>query len=376
MGGFLDGLKTLAGGWSDVRQIDKDGFDFREKRAAQQAARDQDLQQYQQANEDWATKAATEADLGGAEPDAIEGMIPGNVNKALTLARMKGLGLQSKSALEAAKAQNKYWDRQTQQQNDLEKITARADEVEALTKMKNGLPISPTDQAKIEAAAARTGQTIEGMLKAVGIREAGADRRKESGGGDEKPLYRYTTNQNGEAGTVLVFPGGREEFHGAAPTVTMRDTSGMAGTIAENIKDLKAAADPTNEGGGVTAGPIMGRISKIKQSMYPEGNEGVFDAKANQLVDIVYLKSGKQINQNEMKILSSMIPNRAKGNVDFQIQQFEDYANGLLRKYGKSTGGPASPASGGQHGPPVRSGINKRTGKRVYQDAEGRRWEE
>ena len=366
MGGFLDGLKTLAGGWSDVRQIDKDGFDFREKRTADQAARDQELQEYQQQNEKYLLGQAEDVAAGQEgeyNPEEFASQIPGQIDQARKLWMAKQLPGRVSERKSSIAANNAYYKQQQDllkgQQRERE-IALRADENEALVKLKNGLPLSVSDDAKLKAAAARTGQTIDGMLKAVGIREAGADRRKEAGGGDEKPLYRYTTNQNGEAGTVLVFPGGREEFHGAAPTVTMRDTSGMAGTIAENIKDLKAAADPTNEGGGVTAGPIMGRISKIKQSMYPEGNEGVFDAKANQLVDIVYLKSGKQINQNEMKILSSMIPNRAKGNVDFQIQQFEDYANGLLRKYGKSVAGaPAGGAPGGKR----RGVFNPATGQ-------------
>ena len=34
--GFLDGLTTLLGGFSDVKQIDEEGFDFREKRKAAQ----------------------------------------------------------------------------------------------------------------------------------------------------------------------------------------------------------------------------------------------------------------------------------------------------------------------------------------------------
>mgnify|MGYP000627775083 CR=1 FL=1 len=40
MGGFLSGLGTLLGGFNAQRRIDKEGFDWREQSAQQQAMRD------------------------------------------------------------------------------------------------------------------------------------------------------------------------------------------------------------------------------------------------------------------------------------------------------------------------------------------------
>lgn len=102
---FLDDLTTMLGGWSDVKQIDKQGFDFREQRRQAELARQQQQQQWQQENEDWATKALTEASLGAPEGTDVSGLIPRDVNAARVSARLKGLGMQSRSNLEEMRKQ-------------------------------------------------------------------------------------------------------------------------------------------------------------------------------------------------------------------------------------------------------------------------------
>ena len=48
--GFLDSIGTVLGGFNDVRQIDKDGFDFREKRRQAEMDRQQQQQDWEQQN--------------------------------------------------------------------------------------------------------------------------------------------------------------------------------------------------------------------------------------------------------------------------------------------------------------------------------------
>lgn len=141
---------------------------------------------------------------------------------------------------------------------------------------------------------------------------------------------------------------GGTEIRKSAIPLAERQASGMAGTVRENIDKMDAIAND------VTQGPIAGRVSKAYQAIDgPSGPEGDFDFYGNAAVDLVYLKSGKQINENEMRILRQMIPNRARSNVKHQVQLFRQYADGLLAKYGVnepqvSTPTPgASPAPGG-----------------------------
>lgn len=92
----------------------------------------------------------------------------------------------------------------------------------------------------------------------------------------------------------------------------------------------------TEIGGKVTAGPLMGNLSKLGQSTFgPSGPEGEFDALAAQLPNMVYVLSGKQINAQELARLSVVTPNRSKGHMENQIKNFVDYANRLLTQYGQ-----------------------------------------
>ena len=180
--GFLDGLTTLLGGFSDVKQIDEEGFDFREKRAAEQFKRDQD-------REDWATKAAAEASLGTDDESALASTIPGDVNRARVMARALGAGKQAKSALQAQKA---YTDAALLAQRGdqtAREIGLRGDEAESLARVRADLEAgrqpSERDRFIADQAAKRTGMTIEGMLQRA---------RMGGGRGGGKPQLRLTTD--------------------------------------------------------------------------------------------------------------------------------------------------------------------------------------
>lgn len=342
--GFLDGLLTTLGGFSDVKQIDKEGFDFREKRKAAQEARDELTRTYAQKAEDDATRALAEASIGAPEGTDIESLIPQQVSDAVTrsriAARVPGAAAQTKSSLAQTKAYTDMLMQDKRGEQRLEQIGLtgqQAQERDALKfKMQQGRGLSPAEQQKLDAL-----ERIAAAHDETSLRR-GAMTGSRTGG---KPSYTpATTNEQGEAGRYAIYPDGQREWLPAAPTTTMRDTSGMAQGIRESLDVMENAAKQ-----GVTTGPIAGRLSQIWQAAYPSGAEGEFDSAANRLVDIVYLKSGKQINQNEMKILTKLIPNRARGNVEFQIKQFEDYADELLSKYGgrrPSGGGGAGPAVG------------------------------
>jgi hypothetical protein len=132
----------------------------------------------------------------------------------------------------------------------------------------------------------------------------------------------------------------------------MLQAGGMAQGARANINRMVELSDQ------VTAGPIIGHLSKLWQrTMGPSGDEGEFDFIGNALVDTVYIKSGKQINETEMRVLRQMIPDRARGNVPEQVRLFKRYAKVLLNKYGAYEGEfdeetPAPRGAGGRVPPP------------------------
>jgi hypothetical protein len=327
MGGFLEGLTSLLGGFAAKKQIDADGFDYQQIRDQKRLEREQEAQRFQQANEDWATKAAAEADLGAAPGEDISSVVPGYVNKQSVLARARGAGLQTKSSLESQKAYNQQALAGSRDAASMErekfKAEKRSELVSQLEQIRANQQISPAKKAELE-------MRISAQMEMFQAAESGRNARDANGGiGGRLDRSPATVDENGNAGTYTMNRRtGEREFFPSAPTATMRDTAGMAQGIQQSLDVMKAAAER-----GVTDGPIAGRLSKIWQAAYPSGNEGEFDAAANKLVDIVYTKSGKQINAQELKILGGLIPNRARGNIDFQIKQFEDYADTLLSKY-------------------------------------------
>lgn len=350
MGGFLGGLADVLSGFYQVRRIDKEGFDWREKERQAELARQQQQQQWQQQNEDWETGAATDIALG-AEPDTdISALLSDKVNKARVMARAGGGVAQSKPALESMRLNNRLQERAMQGDQRREQIELTGEQARERDRLRfeqqQGRTLNPAEQAKLDA--------LERM------NQARISARGQGGQDDEKPIRSpVTQNEQGETGTWLMYPrSGRREWYPAGATVTMRDTAAMGQTILDSLGQMKRAAAE-----GVTDGPIAGRLSKLWQAAYPSGNEGLFDTAAAQLVDIVYTKSGKQINEKEMKILQQLVPDRAKGNVEFQIERFENYADGLLRRYTRQgVGGNPSGA------PPRSSGV----GRRKFNPATGR----
>lgn len=146
-------------------------------------------------------------------------------------------------------------------------------------------------------------------------------------GAPGRPQLRQSKDAQGNAVWTWITPG--QEGVAVAPTANERQAAGMAATVKENVEKMKALADE------VTTGPIAGRASRASQAIFgPHGPEGDFDFYGNTAVDLVYIKSGKQINETELGTLRQMIPNRSRGNLRRQVELFDDYANSLLRKYG------------------------------------------
>jgi len=115
--GFLDSIGTVLGGFNDVKQIDSDGFDFREKRRQADLARQQQQEQWQQENtqfgnqqEDRSVNQVADVLAGapnGQEPD-VSPLLSGidQSRRAFMLDRARGVSKERKSALARQKAES------------------------------------------------------------------------------------------------------------------------------------------------------------------------------------------------------------------------------------------------------------------------------
>lgn len=239
------------------------------------------------------------------------------------------------------------------------KITAQTDDLKSLaqSRMEKARTAIEVQKLKNDAASAKTMADREHILAKIAQLEADQrmkdaqaeyyhNRATNPGAFMQQPPQSFMPGQvNGEPGFV-----NRRTLEPAPPgsptppmPAGMQGAQGMAraaGQAMKRMTELGASPD-------LTQGPIMGRLSQGKQAlMGPEGDEGEFDFLGNQLIDVVYIKSGKQINANEMSVLKRMIPTRARGHIPEQIRLFTRYANILLAKYGgEELPDPDSPAT-------------------------------
>ena len=115
----------------------------------------------------------------------------------------------------------------------------------------------------------------------------------------------------------------------------------------ERMGELISQSDAAVAAGkpGMTTGFIQGNVSKmVKEKTGPSAGgqdpEYEFDRLGDQMIDLVYEKSGKQINQTEMDIIRRQIPSRGRDNLSEQFRIWGDTVNGILQKYGTSLNGP------------------------------------
>jgi len=339
--GFLDSIGTVLGGFNDVKQIDTSGFDFREKRRQEQLARQQQQQAWDQANQDYATKAGAEAAVGGLDEGDLAATLPMGLSQAerkARIARMVGQSAQAKSALEDQKTYRDFTKQERAGQQRLDQIGAQGDNAKELAMLRSKLAANQPMSAFQKARLQQLEEFEQGRNSRFQQGQAGMNERFNRGMG--RPQRVQTEDENGNAVWSWITPG--QEGVPLAPTAIERQVGGMADTVRGNVDEMKALAPD------VSSGRVAGNLSKGSQWLLgPHGKEGEFDFDAKAVIDSVYIKSGKQINATEMGILRDMIPDRGKGNLEEQVRLFGDYANKLLQKYGGRKGAAAAGGGGG-----------------------------
>ena len=352
--GFLDSIGTLLGGFNDVKQIDSTGFDFREKRRQEELARQQQQQEWEQSNAEF-QRQQEEADIAGlaeaslapgATPESVDAGLKPNVQGArrkFMLDRATGRSAQSKSSLASQKANTDWMLRQLSGDQRGEQITQTAEERRKTDAAKlagvEGQTASPRDEAGWAAALERT--------KAGGFGGYGRGGR---------PQLRLVSDGQGGTEYRWISPG--ESGIAGAPTATQRETAGMAQNVDEVLGKMEEIAPD------VTHGPILGRLSEAKQSQYPSGPEADFDQYVKQLVDLAYIKSGKQINKQELEMQLRGMISRSKGDLPGQVQRAKRYVQNILAPYEKSgaikSGGSGETTTYGGHTYRLKPGADRK----------------
>lgn len=401
--GFMDGLLDVLSGPMAVKQIDQHGFDFREKRAQDEAARQQQRQQWDQANQDYTVKAMAEASLGGMEEGDLQDLQlargldenaraagteqgPGptpdlsamrrraSINDLLT-ARARGQSAQSKSSLAGQKAQTDYYlqsgkdaaamEREKYKGELRQSLLAQAEEIRANQQM------SPREK---EAALIK----INSQMQLFDRAEAGRNFRAANfGAGSRRRIVKIPGTRDGVAGTVLRDQDTFEElgFEPAAPTAGTRgkeEAKGAAMTAYESIRGLRKQL-PTPEGwieanltgigreiGAKTqANPVANRYKASIRGFVPLmaralGHVGVLTELDVERTEALF--SGLGATAETDRISDEMMRGIMTGQVPFQFGQgggkpigYMD-ENGEFHEMGGGGGGgtpPRAPAGGG-----------------------------
>jgi hypothetical protein len=172
--GFLDSIGTLLGGFNDVKQIDTDGFDFREKRRQEEIRRQQQQQEWEQQNtqfgnqqEDRAVNQVADVLAGseGAEPD-VNPLLAGieQSKRAFMLDRARGVSKERKSSLARQKAESDFYLRSMTEGGQDKRLDKRLDVVKSEGDANRGSREGvagadrEVDWARIAAMMARGGQ--------------------------------------------------------------------------------------------------------------------------------------------------------------------------------------------------------------------------
>ena len=326
--GFLQSIGTLLGGFNDVKQIDKDGFDFREQRRQADLARQQQQQEWEQQNQDYSVKAGAEAAVGGMEEQDLAATLPMGLSQAekkARIARIIGQSAQSKSNLEDIKTNRDLARQELLGSQRIHQIELTAQEAQAVARTRAALAANQKPSPRDEYIAGEA-------MKRVNTQQAGANTRAQSFGGltgrGGRPQLRLVSDGQGGTEYRWISPG--ESGIAGAPTATQRETAGMAQNVDEVLGKMEEIAPD------VTHGPIMGRISEAVQSQYPSGKEADFDQYIKQLVDLAYIKSGKQINKQELEMQLRGMISRSKGDLPGQVKRAKPYIENILAPYEKS----------------------------------------
>jgi hypothetical protein len=250
MGGFLSGLGELLGGFSAKKQIDETGFDWREKRAAEQFERDRRTQVAGQQDEDRAVNQIADV-LATQEGEPDTSSIPGEVLGAQSKWRVQqALGKlpERKSSIAAANANARFAQEELRGKQRETEIGLRGDEAQELAQiqaqLRSNAPMTAFQRASLQQRAA--------ALQAMVTR------------GTRRRVLKTPGQRNGVAGTVLYDQDTMDEvgFEAAPQTAATRGKEESKGAAMTAYNELMGVYDTF---GGQPEGGLEARYGGLKR---------------------------------------------------------------------------------------------------------------
>lgn len=342
--GFMEGLLDVLSGPMAVKQINENGFDFREKRQQEELARQQKQQEWNQANEKYAMQIGEDAVAGAQEgetPD-LSSLFPNadQSRRKLMIDALVGRGRERKSAIEAQKAATAASLLEKRGQQGLELVGARGAESrktnEAKQDWEDTRPASPRDQANWNAA-------MERVMAAIAGRDSG-----QKGG-----RWAWNTQTNS---AEWVTP----EMLSTAPKGLYTDpTSGRQGAatqsqregmdkIVSNLESSLSDYEATQQGLGRVVPSVLSPAKAVAWNRYKNslqsagqafGRKVLNDTRVSNEDRIAYANTIGQTSE----LMTALDPKEARR----RAAQFFDAVQDYDTKYG---GGVAAPAGSGQGG--------------------------
>lgn len=248
MGGILGGLFDLLGGARDLKRQEKEGYDWREKQAQAEFQRQQEREQARQQNElaesqqDARLKNELSDILAGAgegeQPD-LESLLPQNIEnlrRQRIIRGALGAGKERKSALQAQKLQADQARRESQDAAAMQREQFKAEQRKELMQ---------------EAERIRADQTMSPREKSMQLGQLQnaltlLDRRaalRPAGGGQARPTKVVGSDEQGRAGTWLIYQDGNREFMPAAATAGTRGKEESRGAAMGAFDELMQVYD-------------------------------------------------------------------------------------------------------------------------------------
>ena len=206
MGGFAEGLKALLGGAYAKRRIDDTGFDFREQDQQAEFERQRTQDVAGQQDEDRDIGLASEAIIGGADPNdpgfqeqAFGPGVDAARRAAILGPAAGGRGSQAKSSLQSQNLANRRYLALLGGDQDLERDSARAEDRQDLARLtedlRRGRTLSPADQAKYEFLSTQGAENRASRERAAATARA-----------NRPPTRVNTTDAEGREITTFVSP--------------------------------------------------------------------------------------------------------------------------------------------------------------------------
>lgn len=320
--GFMDGLLDVLSGPMAVKQIDQHGFDFREKRAQDEAARQQQRQQWDQANEDYATKAMSEAAIGGMPEEELGAMLPESLDQSRRRAainRALGQSAQAKSSLAAQKAQSDYYLQAGKDAASMERERYKGELRARLLK---------------EAEELRARQDISPRDKALGLMrlqaqmqlfEAGEEGRNYRAGlGTFRPVLgnsgTITGYFNTRSGAFQEAPEGVEGGRVAGVPASMQEANALGAGIQSQSEDIKAKFDKNPE----WVGPEAALTYRARSAKIP-GKSMLIDPPTQEQAAFVSNLAGMK-NRTIKEITGAQMSEHEVPRLMEEIPLLDDYA--------------------------------------------------